>query len=159
MKAADVITEMLHSIGVRRIYGVVGDSLNGITESLRRRGDIDWIHTRHEEAAAFAAGAEAHLTDVSPGNSRGRFPRSEYALQSPTLGRASDDNQKAVDQVQIAGATAAGADGEIASRIAVSRVQPILRTRLPSGTASLCHGIGDPGGGRSSRRGRHRDPR
>ena len=62
MKAADVITEVLHSVGVRRIYGVVGDSLNGITESLRRRGDIDWIHTRHEEAAAFAAGAEAHLT-------------------------------------------------------------------------------------------------
>jgi hypothetical protein len=62
MKAADVVTEMLYSVGVRRIYGVVGDSLNGITESLRRRGDIDWIHTRHEEAAAFAAGAEAHLT-------------------------------------------------------------------------------------------------
>src|ERR1700721_2085976 len=62
MKAADVVTEMLHSVGVRRIYGVVGDILNGITESLRRRGDIDWIHTRHEEAAAFAAGAEAHLT-------------------------------------------------------------------------------------------------
>src|SRR6202034_4370130 len=62
MKVADAITEMLHSVGVRRIYGVVGDSLNGITESLRQRGDIDWIHTRHEEAAAFAAGAEAHLT-------------------------------------------------------------------------------------------------
>jgi len=62
MKVADVITEMLHSVGVRRIFGVVGDSLNGITESLRKRGDIDWIHTRHEEAAAFAAGAEAHLT-------------------------------------------------------------------------------------------------
>jgi pyruvate dehydrogenase (quinone) len=62
MKAADVITEILHSVGVRRIFGVVGDSLNGITESLRQRGDIDWIHTRHEEAAAFAAGAEAHLT-------------------------------------------------------------------------------------------------
>jgi pyruvate dehydrogenase (quinone) len=60
--AADLITDILHSVGVRRIYGVVGDSLNGITESLRRRGDIDWIHTRHEETAAFAAGAEAHLT-------------------------------------------------------------------------------------------------
>jgi pyruvate dehydrogenase (quinone) len=52
----------LHSAGVRRIYGVVGDSLNGITDSVRKRGDIEWIHTRHEEAAAFAAGAEAHLT-------------------------------------------------------------------------------------------------
>ncbi len=60
--AADLITSTLHSIGVRRIYGVVGDSLNGITESLRQRGDISWVHTRHEEAAAFAAGAEAHLT-------------------------------------------------------------------------------------------------
>jgi pyruvate dehydrogenase (quinone) len=59
---ADLITDVLYSVGVRRVYGVVGDSLNGITESLRKRGDIDWIHTRHEETAAFAAGAEAHLT-------------------------------------------------------------------------------------------------
>src|ERR1700761_821300 len=62
MNAAHFLSEMLHSFGARRIYGVVGDSLNGITESLRRRGDIDWVHVRHEETAAFAAGAEAHLT-------------------------------------------------------------------------------------------------
>ncbi|MET1026833.1 MAG: ubiquinone-dependent pyruvate dehydrogenase [Dongiaceae bacterium] len=61
-KVADLVTTALHAVGVRRIYGVVGDSLNGITESLRQRGDIEWIHTRHEETAAFAAGAEAHLT-------------------------------------------------------------------------------------------------
>ncbi len=61
-KVADVLTNVLHSAGVRRIYGVVGDSLNGFTESLRKRGDIEWVHTRHEETAAFAAGAEAHLT-------------------------------------------------------------------------------------------------
>jgi len=60
--AADLITSVLHGAGVRRIFGVVGDSLNGLTESLRQRGDIEWIHTRHEETAAFAAGAEAHLT-------------------------------------------------------------------------------------------------
>ena len=60
--AADLITSVLDGVGVRRIYGVVGDSLNGITESLRRHKDIEWIHTRHEETAAFAAGAEAHLT-------------------------------------------------------------------------------------------------
>jgi pyruvate dehydrogenase (quinone) len=61
-KVADIVTATLHAIGVKRIYGVVGDSLNGITESLRQRGDIDWIHTRHEEAAAFAAAGEAALT-------------------------------------------------------------------------------------------------
>src|SRR5689334_8623940 len=61
-RAAGLITDILYSAGVRRIYGVVGDSLNGITDAVRRRGDIEWIHTRHEEAAAFAAGAEAHLT-------------------------------------------------------------------------------------------------
>ena len=58
-KVADMITEILSAIGVRRVYGVVGDSLNGLTESMRRRGDIAWIHTRHEEAAAFAAGSGA----------------------------------------------------------------------------------------------------
>lgn len=61
-KVSDVLTEILHAAGVERIYGVVGDSLNGLTESLRQRGDIEWVHTRHEETAAFAAGAEAHLT-------------------------------------------------------------------------------------------------
>lgn len=61
-RAADIITEVLHSVGVQRIYGVVGDSLNGLTESMRSRGDIGWVHVRHEETAAFAAGAEAHLT-------------------------------------------------------------------------------------------------
>src|SRR6204780_265161 len=59
---ADLLTETLANAGVKRIWGVTGDSLNGITDSLRRRGDIAWMHTRHEEVAAFAAGAEAHLT-------------------------------------------------------------------------------------------------
>src|SRR5262249_60261645 len=59
---AHLLVNILHAAGVRRIYGVAGDSLNGITDALRSRGTIDWIHTRHEETAAFAAGAEAHLT-------------------------------------------------------------------------------------------------
>lgn len=59
---ADVMAETLRSIGVRRVYGVVGDSLNGFTDALRRQKEIQWVHVRHEEAAAFAAGAEAHLT-------------------------------------------------------------------------------------------------
>jgi pyruvate dehydrogenase (quinone) len=59
---ADFMAATLRQAGVRRIYGVVGDSLNGFTDSLRRLGEIDWIHMRHEESAAFAAGAEAHLT-------------------------------------------------------------------------------------------------
>src|SRR6516165_1971431 len=59
---ADQCAEILAAAGVKRIYGVVGDSLNGFTDSLRKQKKIDWIHLRHEEAAAFAAGAEAHLT-------------------------------------------------------------------------------------------------
>jgi pyruvate dehydrogenase (quinone) len=61
-KVADQIAEILAVAGVKRVYGVVGDSLNGITDSLRRQERIDWVHMRHEEAGAFAAGAEAHLT-------------------------------------------------------------------------------------------------
>jgi pyruvate dehydrogenase (quinone) len=59
---ADQFAETLAAAGVKRIYGIVGDSLNGLTDSLRRQGKIEWIHVRHEEVAAFAAGAEAHLT-------------------------------------------------------------------------------------------------
>jgi pyruvate dehydrogenase (quinone) len=60
--ASEYLVEALEKTGVRRVYGVVGDSLNGFTDAMRRRKSIDWIHMRHEEAAAFAAGAEAHLT-------------------------------------------------------------------------------------------------
>jgi pyruvate dehydrogenase (quinone) len=60
--AADYMVEALAQAGVERIYGVVGDSLNGFTDALRRLKAIEWIHVRHEEGAAFAAGAEAHLT-------------------------------------------------------------------------------------------------
>jgi pyruvate dehydrogenase (quinone) len=60
--AADFMAETLRQAGVKRIYGVVGDSLNGFTDSLRRMESIEWIHMRHEEGAAFAAGAEAHVT-------------------------------------------------------------------------------------------------
>src|SRR3984957_5860232 len=61
-RVADQFAEILLAAGVRRIFGVVGDSLNGLTDALRRQGKIDWVHVRHEEVAAFAAGAEAHLT-------------------------------------------------------------------------------------------------
>ncbi len=47
--------------GVRRPYGIVGDSLNGLTDAIRRQGKTRWRHVRHEEVAAFAAGGEAHL--------------------------------------------------------------------------------------------------
>src|ERR1700692_1803748 len=60
--AADYMAEALAQAGVKRIYGVVGDSLNGFTDALRRQRAIEWIHVRHEEGGAFAAGAEAHLT-------------------------------------------------------------------------------------------------
>ncbi len=59
---ADQFEATLAAAGVKRIYGIVGDSLNGLTDAIRRQGRIEWLHVRHEEVAAFAAGAEAHLT-------------------------------------------------------------------------------------------------
>jgi pyruvate dehydrogenase (quinone) len=56
------LVQTLHAAGVNRVYGLVGDSLNAITDSLRTHTDMAWIHVRHEEVAAFAAGAEASLT-------------------------------------------------------------------------------------------------
>jgi pyruvate dehydrogenase (quinone) len=99
---ADQFAETLAAAGIKRIYGVVGDSLNGLTDSLRRQAKIAWLHVRHEEVAAFAAGAEAHLTgqlavcagSCGPGNlhlinglfdcQRSRVPVLAIAAQIPS---------------------------------------------------------------------------
>jgi pyruvate dehydrogenase (quinone) len=52
---ADQFAATLAAVGVKRIYGIVGDSLNGLTDAIRRQGKIDWLHVRHEEVASFAA--------------------------------------------------------------------------------------------------------
>src|SRR3984885_10650576 len=60
--SADPMVGVLAAAGVKRVYGVVGDSLSGFTDAIRRREGIEWLHVRHEEVAAFAAGADAHVT-------------------------------------------------------------------------------------------------
>jgi pyruvate dehydrogenase (quinone) len=59
---AELLIDALVAAGVKRVFGVAGDSLNAITDAIRRRQDIAWVPVRHEEVGAFAAGAEAHLT-------------------------------------------------------------------------------------------------
>src|ERR1700735_2271420 len=59
---AESLVKTLATAGVKRIYGIVGDSLNGIIDEIRRQKTIEWVHVRHEEVAAFAAGADAHVT-------------------------------------------------------------------------------------------------
>src|SRR5271154_132247 len=59
---AERLIQTLSAAGVERIFGLPGDSLNGITDSLRGHKEITWVPVRHEEVAAFAAGAEAALT-------------------------------------------------------------------------------------------------
>jgi pyruvate dehydrogenase (quinone) len=98
---ADVIVATLKASGVRRVYGIPGDSLNGFTDALRRDGSISWQHVRHEEAAGFAAAGEAALTgelavcaaSCGPGNlhlinglfdaNRSRVPVLAIAAQIP----------------------------------------------------------------------------
>src|SRR5271155_2878351 len=62
MRVADTLVETAVRAGVERVYGVIGDSLNPIGDAIRRNGKLRWIHVRHEEVGAFAAGAEAQLT-------------------------------------------------------------------------------------------------
>src|SRR5580704_10588742 len=101
-KIANMIVDTLSSVGVKRVYGVPGDSLNGITDAIRTHNSVTWVHMRNEEAAAFAAGAEAHLTgnlavcagSCGPGNMhlinglydchRNRVPVLAIAAQIPT---------------------------------------------------------------------------
>lgn len=99
---AENIVQNLTRNGVRRIYGVPGDSLNGVTEAIRLEPEMDWVAVRHEEAAGFAAGAEAEMTgdlavcagSCGPGNlhlinglydaNRSRVPVLAIAAQIPT---------------------------------------------------------------------------
>ena len=60
-RVADLLVETLRAAGVERCYGIVGDTLNRIAHAIDRSA-IQWVHMRHEEAGAFAAGAEAQLT-------------------------------------------------------------------------------------------------
>lgn len=59
---AELLVTQLRDMGVERIYGVVGDSLNPVVDAVRKTKGIDWVHVRNEEAGAFAAGAEARVT-------------------------------------------------------------------------------------------------
>jgi pyruvate dehydrogenase (quinone) len=99
---AETIVAHLKASGVSRVYGLPGDSLNGFTDALRRDGSIQWLHVRHEEAAAFAASADATLTgelavcaaSCGPGNThllnglfdanRSRVPVLAIAAQIPS---------------------------------------------------------------------------
>ncbi|MGR6901994.1 ubiquinone-dependent pyruvate dehydrogenase [Glutamicibacter sp. BSL13] len=99
---AQNIISQLEVQGVKRMYGIPGDSLNGLTDALRENGRIEWVHTRHEEAAAFAAAAEAEITgelavcvgSCGPGNlhlinglydaNRSRVPVLAIAAHIPT---------------------------------------------------------------------------
>ncbi len=99
---AEQIVATLAASGVRRVYGVPGDSLNGITDALRKDGRIAWVHVRHEEAGAFAAAADAATTgelavvvgSAGPGNlhlinglydaNRSRVPVLAIAAHIPT---------------------------------------------------------------------------
>jgi pyruvate dehydrogenase (quinone) len=102
IRVADLFVDVLLEAGVQRIYGVPGDSLNGITDSIRARENFQWVGMRNEEAAAFAAGAQAHLTgklavcagSCGPGNlhlinglydcQRSRVPVLAIAAQVPS---------------------------------------------------------------------------
>jgi pyruvate dehydrogenase (quinone) len=101
-RVAEIFIETLVNAGIKRVYGVVGDSLNGLTDVIRKSKQIEWLHVRHEEVAAFAAGAEAHLTreiavcagSCGPGNlhlinglfdcQRNRVPVLAIAAQIPS---------------------------------------------------------------------------
>ena len=98
------LVHVLRQAGVTRVYGVVGDSLNPVVDAIRRTEGIEWIHVRNEEAGAFAAAAEAHLTgrlavcagSCGPGNAhliQGLYDA--RGQHRPQLGPLSEDVQRA----------------------------------------------------------------
>lgn len=86
---ADQLIEVLVQAGVRRIYGLVGDSLNPIVDAVRRSGGataggVDWVHVRNEEAGALAAAAEAQLTGTIAVCAGSCGPGNTHLVQRPS---------------------------------------------------------------------------
>ena len=143
-RVADLLVDVLVEAGVQRIYGVPGDSLNGITDSIRTRDNIEWVGMRNEEAGAFAAGAEAHLTgklavcagSCGPGNmhlinglydcQRSRVPVLAIAAQVPSAEIGSGYFQETHPEQIFA------------------RVQPLLRADLAARADAACARDCDP---------------
>src|SRR6202040_3223040 len=123
---ADLIAETLIQAGVKRVFGVVGDSLNGLTEALRKRKTIDWIHVRHEEVAAFAAAGESQITGGL----------------AVCAGSCGPGNLHLIN----------GLFDAHRSRPPVPGMQPLLRAGFRYGAASICAGKCDPRGDRKTRR-------
>ena len=156
---ADLIAETLAQAGVKRIFGVVGDSLNGLTDALRKRKAIDWIHVRHEEVAAFAAAGEAQITgelavcagSCGPGNLHlinGLFDA--HRSRTPVLAIAAQIPVRRDRRRLFSGDASAGP---------VPGMQPLLRTGFRSGAIALRAGKRHSRGGGAARRCRHRHPR
>ena len=132
-KVAELVVEVLADAGVRRIYGVSGDSLNGITDSIRVSKSLEWIHVRHEEAAAFAAGAGRTLPadwQYAPGVA---------VRQLHLINGLYDCHRSRVPVLAIAAQIPSGEIGERilsgnASGAPFRAVQPLLRVllRIPS---------------------------
>ena len=155
---AENIVSTLKASGVSRVYGLPGDSLNGLTDALRADGDLAWVHVRHEEAAAFAASADAAITgelavcaaSCGPGNlhlinglfdaNRSRVPVLAIAAHIPTC----RDRQRVFPGDPSAGV--------------VSRVQRVLRNGRFSGADAPAARGRHANGHRAARRRRSRDP-
>ena len=156
--ATQIIAALARS-GVRRVYGLPGDSLNGFTDAIRRSDDVTWEHVRHEETAAFAAAADAALTgqlavcagSCGPGNlhlinglfdaQRIRVPVLAIAAHIPRSEIGSEYFQETHPQDLFA------------------RVQRLLRTGQHAGDGAAHHRDGDARRDRGERRRRRRRPR
>jgi pyruvate dehydrogenase (quinone) len=133
---ADLIAETLAQAGVKRIFGVVGDSLNGLTDALRKRKAIDWIHVRHEEVAAFAAAAKRRSPASLP-SARGRAARQSASHQRSVRCAPQPHAGARHRRADSVGRNRRRLFSGDASAGPVPGMQPLLRTGFRSGAIAL----------------------
>lgn len=150
---AEQIVQLMVEAGIQRVYGVVGDALNPLTDALRRGGQLRWISVRHEEVAAFAAGADAQLTGrpaacagtCGPGNlhlinglydaHRNGAPVFAIAGQVPTRFVGTDYFQETHPETIFQGCTCY-------CQVASTATQAITMSRLALQAAMVQRGVG-----------------
>ncbi len=152
---AEILVETLIAAGVKRVFGVVGDSLNGILEEIGKRKEIEWIPVRHEETGAFAAGAQAHLTGELAVCAGSCGPGNMHLING-----LYDCHRSRVPVLAIAAHIPSSEIGS--SYFQETRLQSLLRTCFPTGANAEGFGNRDTDRARQTRRfgrghsGRHR---
>ncbi len=151
-KVAEIVVETLEAAGVRHCYGIVGDTLNHVTDAIHR-SQIQWVHVRHEEAAAFAAGAESYISGRLTACAGSCGPGSLHFINGVYEAQRNRAPMVLIASQIVTPATGHGVSPGGRLQGGLRQLLGVLRAGAQPGTGAPGGGPGLPGGAQPARRG------